>query len=69
MKTRIHSTKIKSALYFIAALSVLVACDSGQGMMHGGGWSMYTGNWIWLQIMICLAVGFLLGYLVARRKK
>ncbi len=52
--------------------SVLVsACDNTQGMMQGrgNGGSMDMGNWNWLQILISLGIGFLLGYLVARRKR
>jgi hypothetical protein len=60
---------IKKALYFIAFAAIIVACDTEQGMMHGGGRSMDIGNWNWLPILISLGIGFLLGYLVARRRR
>ena len=62
-------TSIKKVLFFIALATVLAACDTQQGMMHGNGGSMYMGNWNWVGILIGLIIGFLLGYLVARRKR
>jgi hypothetical protein len=62
-------TSIKKVLFFIAFATVLVACDTQQGMMHGGGSSMNMGNWNWIQILIGIILGFLLGYLFARRRK
>jgi hypothetical protein len=62
-------TSIKKVLFFIAFAAVLVACDTQQGMMHGGGSSMNMGNWNWIQILIGIILGFLLGYLFARRRK
>ena len=69
MKSRRIPTTIKAALYFIVFAAIIVACDTQQGMMHGSGGSMDMGNWNWVQILISLGVGFLLGYLVARRRK
>jgi hypothetical protein len=69
MKSQKIPTTIKAALYFIAFAAVIVACDTEQGMMHGGDRSMYMGNWNWIQILISLCLGFLLGYLVFRRKR
>jgi hypothetical protein len=60
---------IKKVLFFIAFAAVLEACDTQQGMMHGGGSSMNMGNWNWIQILIGIILGFLLGYLFARRRK
>jgi hypothetical protein len=62
-------TSFKKVFFFIAFAAVLVACDTQQGMMHGGGSSMNMGNWNWIQILIGIIIGFLLGYLVARRRK
>ena len=69
MKSERITTAIKTALCFIAFAAVLVACDTEQGMMHGGGRSMDMGNWNWVPILISLVIGFLLGYLVARKRK
>ena len=69
MKSRRIPTTIKAALYFIVFAAITVACDTEQGMMHGSGGSMDMGNWNWVQILISLGVGFLLGYLVARRRR
>jgi hypothetical protein len=60
---------IKTALYFIMLSAIMVACDTQQVMMHEGGRSMDLGNLHWAQILISLGKGFLLGYLVARRKR
>jgi len=73
MKSRRILTTIKAALYFIAFMTIIVACDSEQGMMQRGSGSMDMGNGNWVQILISLIIGlligFLIGYLVARRKK
>jgi len=69
MKSQRMLTSIKKVLFFIAFAAVLVACDTQQGMMHGGGSSMNMGNWNWIQILIGIILGFLLGYLFARRRK
>jgi hypothetical protein len=60
---------IKVVLYLIMFTFALTACDNGQGMMYGGGRSMYMGNWNWVLILIGIIIGFLLGYLVARRRR
>jgi LPXTG-motif cell wall-anchored protein len=62
-------TSIKKVLFIIAFVAVLVACDTQQGMMHGGGSSMNMGNWNWVLILIGIIIVFLLGYLFARRRK
>ena len=69
MKSQRMLTSIKKVLFFTAFVAVLVACDTQQGMMHGGGSSMNMGNWNWIQILIGIIFGFLLGYLFARRRK
>ena len=69
MKSRKILTSIKTLLSFIAFAALMMACDTQQGMMHGGGQSMNMGNWNWVQILIGMIIGFLLGYLVASRRK
>lgn len=63
--------RIISVICFIGFSVLVAACDNTQGMMQGRGIgrSMDMGNWNWLQILISLGIGFLLGYLVARRKR
>jgi hypothetical protein len=42
---------------------MIVSCNSGGGMMQGGGQlSPGMGDWNWVQIFISLGAGFLLGY-------
>jgi hypothetical protein len=61
------------ALYFIAFLVIIVAFlllgggPWARGMMHGSRY-MSMGYWNWTQILISLGLGFVLGFLVARRK-
>ena len=62
-------TAINAAFYFIAFAALTAACNTGQGMMHEGTGQMYMGNWNWIQILIGSVIGFLIGYLVARRRK
>ena len=69
MKTERIRATVKTALYFIAFAVLIVACDTEHGMMHGDGWSMDMGTWNWVPILISLVIGFLLGYLVARKRK
>ena len=69
MKTERIRATVKTALYFIAFSALIVACDTEQGMMHGDGRSMDMGNWNWVPILISLVIGFLLGYLVASRRR
>ena len=69
MKSRRMLTSIKKVLFITAFVAVLVACDTQQGMMHGGGSSMNMGNWNWVLILIGIIIVFLLGYFFARRRK
>jgi LPXTG-motif cell wall-anchored protein len=69
MKSQKIPATIKATLYFITFMAIIVACDSEQGMMHGGSWSMNMGNWNWVLILLGIIIVFLLGYLVARRRK
>jgi LPXTG-motif cell wall-anchored protein len=50
-------------------MAIMVACDSEQGMMHGGGRSMNIGNWNWALIVLGMIIVFLLGYLIVRKRK
>jgi len=69
MKTERIKATVKTALYFIVFAVIIVACDTEQGMMHGDGGSMDMGSWNWIPILISLVIGFLLGYLVPRKRK
>jgi LPXTG-motif cell wall-anchored protein len=69
MKSQRMVTSIRKVLFFIAFAAVLVACDTQQGMMHGGGSSMDMGNWNWVLILLGIIIVLLLGYLVARRRR
>jgi hypothetical protein len=66
-------TSNTTALYLIALVVIIVAfllLGGGpwiKGMMHGGH-SMGMAQLNWVQILISLAIGFLLGILVGRRK-
>ena len=42
---------------------ILVACDTGQGIMHGSV-SMGRENWNWGQILSSLSIGLILGFLI-----
>jgi cytochrome bd-type quinol oxidase subunit 2 len=68
MKTK----KITTALCFIVFVVIIMACDNGQGMMHGDN-SMGMNNLNWTQILIGLGVvcliGFIIWVVISRRKK
>lgn len=61
-------TKFKAVLHFIVFAVIMTACDTGQRMMHVDGRSLEMGTWNWLQILISLGIGFLIGYIVARKR-
>ena len=70
MSTRRNTT----TLYYVIAIAVIVIAflllDGGtwiKGMGHGGG-SMNMASLNWVQILISLAIGFLLGVIATRRK-
>ena len=69
MKSQIIIKSIKTGLYLIAFAAVIVACDNQQGMIHGNCGSTYMGNWNWVLILLGIIIVFLLGYLVARRRR
>jgi hypothetical protein len=73
MRTRRITTINTTALYLIALVVIIVAFillgggHWAQGMMHGSR-SMGAASWNWAQILVSAGIGFLLGYLAARRK-
>jgi uncharacterized membrane protein YdcZ (DUF606 family) len=69
MKSRRITTSIKTILAYTVFVVLLIACENQQGMMHGGGDSTYMGNWNWIGILIGAVIVFLIGYLIARRRK
>jgi ABC-type antimicrobial peptide transport system permease subunit len=64
--------RITTSLGFIVFILTIVACDNGQGMMHGDN-SMGMNNLNWTQILIGLGVvcliGFIIWVVISRRKK
>jgi LPXTG-motif cell wall-anchored protein len=69
MKLLKITTSVKNVLYFIVFAVISMACNTQNGMMHGGRGSMNMGNWNWVLILLGIIIVFLLGYLVARRRK
>ena len=73
MSTRRFVKMNSTALYIVAVVVIIVAfllLGGSQwmtGMMHHGR-SMGTVQLNWVQILISLAIGFVLGLLAARRK-
>ncbi|MFA6128348.1 MAG: hypothetical protein WC699_13680 [Bacteroidales bacterium] len=73
MRTRRFLTSDNTAIYLIAVVVIIVAfllLGGGawmRGMSHGGG-SISLNHLNWVQILISLGLGFLLGWVVARRK-
>ena len=67
------TVKNTRAVYVIAIVVIIVAfllLGGGQwtkGLMHGNR-SMAMANWNWVQILISLGIGFVLGLVVAKRK-
>lgn len=73
MSTKRFLNSDRTALYFLAALVILVAfilIGGGswvKGLGHGSG-PVSLGQLQWLQILVSLGLGFLVGWLVFRRK-
>ena len=70
---KLFRTKNNTVLYIIAICVILVAFFllGGQAWLKGlsrGSGSSGLANLQWIQILVSLGVGFLLGLLVARRK-
>jgi len=73
MRTRRFFTNDGTAVYLIAVVIIIVAfllLGGGawmKGMTHGSG-SVSLAHLNWAQILISLGLGFLLGWIVFRRK-
>jgi hypothetical protein len=73
MNVRRISSKNTTAVYLIVFIVILIAfllLGGGtwlKGLTHGGR-SMSFANWNWVQILISLVIGFLLGLLASRRR-
>jgi hypothetical protein len=75
MSTRRIAHTNSTALYIIALIVIVVAfilLGGGPWMretfhMHGGR-SISMSNWNWTTILICLGLGFLIGWAVTRRR-
>jgi hypothetical protein len=63
MAIKRSATKSITSFYFILFAVIMEACDTGQGMMHGSN-STGTDNWNWVQILISLGLGILLGFVL-----
>jgi ABC-type antimicrobial peptide transport system permease subunit len=67
-----NTKRITTALYFIVFVVTIMACDNGQGMMHGNN-AMGMNNYNWTQIIIGLGVvcliAFIIWYIVSKRKR
>jgi len=67
--------KISNAKTFIIIICITtftlsyMACNSEPGMMQEGRWTRFMINLNWEQIIISIGFGFLLGFLVFRKKK
>jgi len=48
---------------FIVVMSIMVACDNRQVMMHGKD-TMSMVNWNWGQFLISLGLGLLIGFVI-----
>ena len=72
MSTRIVAKTIKASFNIMALIVLLVACDTGNGMMHGNN-PMGMNNLNWTQILISLVVicliGLIIWVVISRRKK
>jgi uncharacterized membrane protein YqjE len=72
MNTLKIAKTIKAPFYIMALMILIVACDNGNGMMHGNG-SMSMNNLNWTQILIGLGVicliAIIIWVVISRRKK
>jgi uncharacterized membrane protein YqjE len=72
MNTLKIAKTIKAPFYIMALMILIVACDNGNGMMHGNG-SMGMNNLNWTQILIGLGVicliAIIIWVVISRRKK
>jgi TRAP-type C4-dicarboxylate transport system permease small subunit len=63
MKTRRITKTITTSLCFFVFMVLIIACDTGNGMMHGNN-SMGMNNLNWTQILIGLGVVCLIGFII-----
>jgi len=72
MNTLKIAKTIKAPLFIMALMMLIVACNNGNGMMHGNG-SMSMNNLNWTQILIGLGVicliAIIIWVVISRRKK
>jgi hypothetical protein len=72
MSTRRIRTANNTTIYIIAIIAIVIAflllggAPWVRGIVHGD-MGIHTYSWNWTQILISLGIGFLLGWLVARR--
>ena len=59
---------IAATICFIMFTATIVSCETNRGMMQGNG-SVNMNNWNWGQILIGLGIGFLLCFLIIRKKR
>ena len=70
MSTKRNTTAVYYVLAVVAVIVIFLLLDGGQwlkGMMHGSG-STGMAQLNWVQILVSLGLGFLLGIIVAGRK-
>jgi hypothetical protein len=61
------NTEISSkATWFILFVFLLTACETDRGMMHGSAVSDFGNS---ATILFSLAIGFLIGFLFAKRRR
>jgi hypothetical protein len=63
MSTQKIAKTITATFYIMALMILMVACDNGNGMMHGDN-SMGMNNLNWTQILIGLGVVCLIGFII-----
>ena len=70
MSTKRNTTAVYYVLAFVAVIVIFLLLGGGpwlKGMMHGSG-STGMAQLNWVQILVSLGLGFLLGIIVAGRK-
>ena len=63
MNTKKNTKRIAASFYIMVLMVLIVACDNGNGMMHGNN-SMGMNNLNWSQILIGLGVVCLIGFII-----
>jgi thiamine transporter ThiT len=64
MSTNRTIKKITRVFLFIALAVVFASCNNGQGMMYDNNSSMGMYNWNWVQFIIGIGIGLLIGFIV-----